>query len=555
MHNAKIFGRQHLYPSACSEVDLLLHRSLFPPPPIWFPPEKLVKTSDWGSHVNDVVFDIEVSAKKDSNPIAKNFGALREEKQSMEEVESKKSEDINALDTQMSYKDNRIFPESEAQKLASRNSSSSYRGLFSNVLVPISEQIDMENVITDVSLIPSKASKVNTIEGIKKAVTTETSIPRPSISLVCSPSYLRTCSPSSSPGRQDIDIHDNHDSRESQSRLSPPQNNAKIIEVLNEDFNPIYLKYIAAGGSPLNYHIILEKVWIRQEDYHKVLFFHDADRVLNNEKREGGHRMDGGPNRGRDWYEQSDNGLKRGRDYKEQSGDGMVRDYKVNRYDDNRARSDRGMNYDYEARGRSRGGKNYDRSSKDVVLNHDRGPPHKHGGNSSSSSGIDNFGREIVVEEENANIRNPSREGRRDETIDTRVPRCHPIKFCHWGIHCTSGSCKLRHDGADNKKIRESKPLLTRQHNGDLDDIAVADNRRHDEADNRKILELKPSLSKRYNDGRDVVHVAVNKPLASDLPQDKPKFGAIRCHYGYKCSRRYGNPPCRWVHPDEVSDK
>jgi hypothetical protein len=566
---------------------------------MWFPQGKLVKTIDWGSHVNDTMLGIEVSANKDGNPIAKNFKALREEKLSMKEVESKKSEAANALDTQMSYKDNRIFPESEAQKLASRNSSSSYRGLFSNVFVPKSEQIDMENVITDVSSVPSKTSKVNTIEGIKKSVTIETSMPCLSVSLVCplgprpldpplgpSPAPLLdspldllgppldppvglgpnplsvslVCSPSSSPGRQDIDIHDDHDrsrnSRKSQSRrLSSPQNNAKIIEVLNENFDPIYLKYIAAGGPPLNYHTVLEKVWIRQEDYHKVLYYHDADRMLNHEKREGGHQMDGVPKRGRDWYEQSDNGLKRGRDYNEQSGDGTVRDYKVNRYDDNRARNDRGMKYDYEARDRSRGGMNYDRSSKDVVLNHDSGPPQIHGGNSSSSNGIDQFGREIVVGEENANIRNPSREGRRDETIDTRVPGCHLVKFCHWGIHCTSGSCKLRHDGADNKKIRESKPLLTRQYNGNRDDVAVADNLRHDEADNRKIQESKPSFSKRCNDGRDVVNVAVNKPLGSNLPQGKPKFGAKRCHFGYKCTRRNDNPPCRWVHPDEVSDK
>jgi hypothetical protein len=161
------------------------------------------------------------------------------------------------------------------------------------------------------------------------------------------------------------------------------------------------------------------------------------------------------------------------------------------------------MKYDHENRDKSKGDVRYDHErrqiNKEVDSNHDRDPSQEGGG--SSSSTIDQFGRVKINGDENS--RSVSRDTRRNESDDT--PKC-----CHWGDHCTNRNCNLRHDGADYKKPQESKGAFS---------------------------------SKQYCEARDDVDIADKKPI---------KKSSQKCHFGHICVRRNDNPPCRFVHLDEV---
>jgi hypothetical protein len=257
-------------------------------------PKNLVENINWGSQVNNTIGcdSIEISANKDGNPSVKNFRDLREQEQRMKDIELKNSEAVKALETQMSYKDDRILPESEAQRLASRDSFSSYSGLFSNAPKLEQPSIDLKEknkINSKSSNVINKKSEATIVSidkvqvGVNKSETLEANLPRHTVSLVCSPP--------SSPRRQDRDIDDNQDryrnNSTSQSRLSSiisAKSTAKIIDVYKEKFDLMYSKYIAAGGPSLNHHLDLndsEMVWIKQEDYYKVLYFHDTGRIVN----------------------------------------------------------------------------------------------------------------------------------------------------------------------------------------------------------------------------------------------------------------------------------
>jgi hypothetical protein len=260
-----------------------------------FSPEILVKNIDWGSHVNNNIGcdSIEISANKDDNPKVKNFRDLREQEQNMKDIELKNSGAAKALETQMSYKDDRILPESEARRLARGDSCSSYRGLFSNTSKPEQPSIDLKEMnktnSKSANVINTTKSEANVVSiedvqvGVNKSEIVEANLPRPTVSLVCSPPP--------SPRHQDRDIDDNQDRYRNSSTFQPrlssaisAKNNAKIIDVSRGKFDLLYSKYIAAGGPSLNHHPDLndsEMVWIKQEDYYKILYFYDTGRIVN----------------------------------------------------------------------------------------------------------------------------------------------------------------------------------------------------------------------------------------------------------------------------------
>jgi len=556
---AKQLGRQILYPSATVTTQCLWQP---PPPPLPTPvmrisPKNLVECIDWGSQVNNTIkYDsIEISANKDGNPSVKNFRDLREQEQRVKDIELKNSEAVKALETQMSYKDDRILPESEAQRLASRDSFSSYSGLFSNA--PKVEQPSIN--LKEKNKINSKSSNViNTMKseativsidnvqvGVNKSEIVEANLPRRTVSLVCSPP--------SSPRRQDRDIDDNQDKYRnnsiSQPRLSSTisaKSTAKVIDVYKEKFDLMYSKYIAAGGPSLNHHPDLndsEMVWIKQEDYYKVLYFYDTGRIVNDKDIERVEdevsRCSGGGSRGskipmlRAERDQKQFRNERESGYQKQRYDkNRERGYEVKRYDVER---DRNKDEEIGGRERDRYGSKRDRdwdkesenevvksykilrvkfderrrSDKGVDLNQKKKWSDNHGrdpsqeGGCSSSSAFDQFGREKINGDENC--RSVSRDARKNESDDTP-------KFCHWGNYCQSRNCSLRHDGADHKKNQESKLIFS---------------------------------SKQSCEARDDVDITDKKPI---------KHNSQRCRFGHKCARRNDNPPCRYVHLDELPE-
>jgi hypothetical protein len=209
--------------------------------------------------------------------------------------------------------------------------------------------------------------------------------------------------------------------------------------------------------------------------------------------------------------------------------------YQKQRYDKNRERGYEVQRYDLERdrnKGEEIGGRERDRygskrdrdwdkeSENEVVKsykvngyddnrvtkkkwsdNHGRDPSQE--GGCSSSSAFDQFGREKINGDENC--RSVSRDARRNESDDN--PR-----FCHWGNYCQSRNCNLRHDGADHKKNQESKLTFS---------------------------------SKQSCEARDDVDITDKKLI---------KKSSQRCLFGHKCARRNENPPCRYVHLDELPE-
>jgi hypothetical protein len=101
---------------------------------------KLLNKRDINRERNDVSRD---SAKKSSkpslsgtgrkgNPPSRNFGHLREQNRKDDELKNLAS--AQAINNHVPYKDERAFPESEAQKLAKSNEHSSY--IFDNMDYP-----------------------------------------------------------------------------------------------------------------------------------------------------------------------------------------------------------------------------------------------------------------------------------------------------------------------------------------------------------------------------------------------------------------------------------
>lgn len=112
--------------------------------------------------------NVDGSATSDGNqksrppePI-RNFGVIREQKKKDDELKEKAS--IKAIESHVPYSDERIHPESEAQKFA--KSCSSYRGLFTPHLQPhepSQQQLRASSqVVTTTAAISNVAQTLNT---------------------------------------------------------------------------------------------------------------------------------------------------------------------------------------------------------------------------------------------------------------------------------------------------------------------------------------------------------------------------------------------------------